>query len=654
MANNKNKLYIFIFVVIFALILSISNVFFFASEHMPEWDLGIYNYIGHLVAKGYMPYKDAFDHKGPLLYVIYALGNIINPRWGMWIINYITMTGIIGISFKTANKFVNQIWAIFICLIIYTGFLKLDFGCGTPEYFACLFLAAALYFITDYYTKNDIRYINVILIGIFCACVFWLKHSTLITVLVMCGLVIFDCILKKNFKYVIKYIIFFAAGFCILSSFVCGWILINHAGHEMWQDYFLANIEYTENISILSRCKALLYLMLHPSVVAVGIILFLYLLYKISFSTRTENQNLSQLLLHSILSGLITLVFLALPGRDYYHYLSSVFPVLVLTAACAVKSLNTVEIKERRLLQIAGIIIAGCMIVYPDMSQIYTLCSDSWAKNDTFDKITATLNKYIGPDEKIAVLGGQGGIYLACGHESATTFPYISSIVLENPDRMAEYKGQIGTNEPAAIIVEYWASINEILGYDIVKDYYLVDDSDYDIYVRKDIISFDDTINELKATVDIESYLSLLSKLDDYTIFFAVKDSAGNNDIHGVQEYLHNMGFRQINRLFDGNYHTFAGIINKGTVEYEKLDEAENAIKYDTIIEKNTIHLISQTFHYGNQAVISINEKDYAINGRGINIVVYNNKSMEVVDSVAFDTYDPQCPASRSETLLAH
>ena len=100
--GNENK-HILFFIIVIAFVLTMANEFFFASERMQNWDQAIYQYIGHLITEGQMPYVDAFDHKGPLLYLIYAAGCLISEKWGAWLINYIFMTAIIGVSFKIAH-----------------------------------------------------------------------------------------------------------------------------------------------------------------------------------------------------------------------------------------------------------------------------------------------------------------------------------------------------------------------------------------------------------------------------------------------------------------------------------------------------------------------------------------------------------------------
>ena len=68
-----------------------------------------------------MPYVDAFDHKGPLLYLIYAVSCLISLKWGAWLINFLVMAGTIGVSYCIARPFVGKGWSASICLILYSG-----------------------------------------------------------------------------------------------------------------------------------------------------------------------------------------------------------------------------------------------------------------------------------------------------------------------------------------------------------------------------------------------------------------------------------------------------------------------------------------------------------------------------------------------------
>ena len=43
-------------------------------------DSNLYFTIGRGMTEGLMPYRDLFDHKGPLIFVLYALGALVSDR----------------------------------------------------------------------------------------------------------------------------------------------------------------------------------------------------------------------------------------------------------------------------------------------------------------------------------------------------------------------------------------------------------------------------------------------------------------------------------------------------------------------------------------------------------------------------------------------
>ena len=49
--------------------------------------------------------------------------------------------------------------------------------------------------------------------------------------------------------------------------------------------------------------------------------------------------------------------------------------------------------------------------------------------------------------------------------------------------------------------------------------------------------------------------------------------------------------------------------------------------------------IVSAGYSVGNTCSIIINEKEYAKNHRGLNIVVFDNKTESVTDSLCFDTF---------------
>ena len=55
-------------------------------------DSAVFQSIGKGWSKGYIPYLDSFDHKGPLLFALNALGYIIGGKNGLFILQLLFMT----------------------------------------------------------------------------------------------------------------------------------------------------------------------------------------------------------------------------------------------------------------------------------------------------------------------------------------------------------------------------------------------------------------------------------------------------------------------------------------------------------------------------------------------------------------------------------
>ena len=91
---------------------------------------------------------------------------------------------------------------------------------------------------------------------------------------------------------------------------------------------------------------------------------------------------------------------------------------------------------------------------------------------------------------------------------------------------------------------------------------------------------------------------------------------------------------------------TALAVIRNGKVEYQLIGD-KGFDKYDAEFDGHSVHMESKTWKEGNKASVFIDGTERAINHRGINVVVFSNTRDEVIDSVAFDTHDPEFPCYR-------
>ncbi len=141
----------------------------------------------------------------------------------------------------------------------------------------------------------------------------------------------------------------------------------------------------------------------------------------------------------------------------------------------------------------------------------------------------------------------------------------------------------------------------------------------------------------LRRTNDIDGYLEkLIEQKERYDVFLAVKDDATRYLGDKTIELLREMG---LDANLRGQFQCcYLAIITGGRVAVERagytlLEEA------GTFSRECSYYLKSGGYHYDNACSIMINGSEYARNGRGLNIVVYDHVNNTVVDSVVFDTW---------------
>ena len=106
-----------------------------------------------------------------------------------------------------------------------------------------------------------------------------------------------------------------------------------------------------------------------------------------------------------------------------------------------------------------------------------------------------------------------------------------------------------------------------------------------------------------------------------------------------------NLGYEGGGILLDKQYHSFIGMIHGAKVV--EMYGGDEALFYDGEINRRKVFLSSRTLEQGNLSEIKIGAKDYSVNKRGLNFVLYDNQAEEVIDAVSFDTHVPEFTCSR-------
>lgn len=195
------------------------------------------------------------------------------------------------------------------------------------------------------------------------------------------------------------------------------------------------------------------------------------------------------------------------------------------------------------------------------------------------------------------------------------------------------------------IIKLYWLEIVFIILV-LTVIYFSIKNSVYDIKIVNEKVM--PQREEKIGNYDFVNYIERIKQVDNCTVVLAVKDVQGYCTSQKMADALKSLGFGQADILLDNSYHSFIGVYSNGEVAYQCIGGDEK-ITFGQMVGNQYIYVKSATYSAGNVAEIYVDDVSYAVNSRGFNIVVFDNKEKVLIDSVAYDVYVEDIPIYRRE-----
>lgn len=307
-------------IVITALILLIypSNISFLISNFTS--DSAVFATVADGWKVGFLPYRDLFDHKGPLIYLIQIIGGWMPiSKLGIWLLDVIMISATFEMLFRCGeilgtSKWLNYLSLVFAALIV---IMHIDGGNGTEDYSLCFETLSLL--LTLKYLRNthyDLRK-TAIIIG---ACFGAVSMLRINNNYLICGLVlavIAKMIHYNQYKEIFKCIGWFSLGLILTVVPFIIYFAINGALYDFVYCNYIFNFLYKQKWTTDFSLKIALY--------------HLYLmkpcLYAIMISAFYGYYRGKRWFLAVALPALIFIV-LFLKGKDYSHYFLLQLPLM--------------------------------------------------------------------------------------------------------------------------------------------------------------------------------------------------------------------------------------------------------------------------------------------------------------------------------------
>jgi hypothetical protein len=154
------------------------------------------------------------------------------------------------------------------------------------------------------------------------------------------------------------------------------------------------------------------------------------------------------------------------------------------------------------------------------------------------------------------------------------------------------------------------------------------------------------TASKALGQADIHAYLAFLSRYRRaYAYAIAVKDTPGLALDAALAQEIRACGLRE--DLCGKHWRAYIGVVDGGTLAHEALGAAEEPLFWAGPLAGLPCDIASKPYHAGNLASIKLGGIDYAVNERGLNIVVVDKSTKHVFDAACFDTHLPGFPPCR-------
>lgn len=212
-----------------------------------DWgDANCFVTVGKSMLHGLVPYRDLYEQKGPLLYMLHAITAMISERSfvGVFLLELLSGTWFLMLCRRTLRLYIPKagyLWLPVIAAVVYSA--KCFYQGDSTEELCLPFYAFGIYI-----GLRAIKYRRLpgsgesFVLGLTSACVLWIKYSMLGFYIGWFAAFVFFAIKWKKFHQLLKTTGLIAAGVALASAPILLYFALNNSLGYLWQVYFLDNL----------------------------------------------------------------------------------------------------------------------------------------------------------------------------------------------------------------------------------------------------------------------------------------------------------------------------------------------------------------------------------------------------------------------------
>jgi hypothetical protein len=226
-------------------------------HYTPGIDSGVYLYIAQQMLRGAAPYRDVFDNKGPVLYLINAVGLILgrNSFWGVYLLEYLLLAGSTVIVWFLVKARTGVLAASALTLFFALEVTRIALGNHEEEY--GVVLQAVTLLLLARAPAFEARKWAWFCAGALAGAALFLKPTTLglwVSVVIACGIVSH---INGEWRKWGGRLILGAGGAVVVGVVVLGYLASERAIGAFMDDYLVFNSVYVGGSSLGDRVSSI-------------------------------------------------------------------------------------------------------------------------------------------------------------------------------------------------------------------------------------------------------------------------------------------------------------------------------------------------------------------------------------------------------------
>jgi hypothetical protein len=227
------KNYTFLLVLLASLLLSLLYI---PKYNEMQADKEIFRYVGVVILKGGVPYRDVFDHKPPLIFFLNYAALLLGGDWGQWAIDTCLMLLATALFFRLCSK--HRLPFPWLPPLLFNLMLRdhlLCMGMGMTREYTTIFL---LIFFCVLMERSRYRYF---LLGSLCGLIFFMQQDQVFALL---PFFLYALLPDQDTLSFWSRILRIGAGFAAVTLPIILYFAWHHSLSYFWQDAFLFNFTW--------------------------------------------------------------------------------------------------------------------------------------------------------------------------------------------------------------------------------------------------------------------------------------------------------------------------------------------------------------------------------------------------------------------------